>query len=64
MNAKLLNSPRPKGITGSNQDREVILKQPKANFAQIGTFSDTINADKRNRIGIRGAMNFPQEINT
>jgi len=52
MNPQLLHRTASECITGSNQDFEIVLQEPKADFAQIRGFSNSIYSDESHGVWI------------
>jgi len=50
VNPELLHSTTPERVTSSDQDAQAVLNEPEANFGQVGTLADAIDAYENDAI--------------
>ena len=51
VDTQLLDGARAEGVTGRDEDFEVVLEKEEGEFGEVGGFADAVNADYRDYVG-------------
>lgn len=64
MDTKLLHGAAPESVARCNQDTEIVLEEPEADFAEVRGLSNAVDADERHgeRVALArcGTVDFSQ----